>query len=269
MPENIIERHDVSAEKAAIANAATFLGRQDQDFGIQETPIYFYNTSALEFNQSRPPNHPHMLIRSCPKGQPYIMARGSISHPFTEQRSDQNDNKYAVLTNGFKEATKMVNPMNPCVYGDERDQDYNLDSEFHQGDNLGKYGVYWSLHNPPLSEENSKAIKRMEGTYRKELERMGKAKTADEALGMRNNISAAAADYFGVSATWHQTDLISRDYGKVECGVCGEKIQPTAKLCKECGAPTDPVKQDEWLQAKFETKRGPGRPPNLPQGART
>ena len=77
MPENIIERHDISADKAAIANAATFLGRQDQDFGIQETAIYFYNTSALEFNGGRPPNHPHMLILACPKGQPYIIARGS------------------------------------------------------------------------------------------------------------------------------------------------------------------------------------------------
>lgn len=261
MPENIVERHDVSAEKAAIANAATFLGRQDGDFGIQETAIYFYNTSALEHNVSRPPNHPHMLIRSCPKGQPYIMARGSISSPFTETRSDQNDNKYPVLTNGFKEATKMINPMNPCLYGDERDQDYAVASEFHQGDDLGKYGVFWSINNPPAEDDVQKAVKRMEATYRRELERMGKAKTADEALGMRNNISAAAADYFGVSATWHQTDLISRDHGKVDCGVCGEKIQPTAKLCIHCKAPTDPKRQAAWLDAQTRT--------NLPQGART
>jgi len=260
MPENIIERHDISAEKAGIANATTFLPRQDEDFGIKEVAIYFYNCSALEHNVGRPPNHPHMLIRACPKGQPYVMARGSIQHPFIETRSDQNDNKYPVLTNGFKEATKMINPMNPCLHGDERDQDYGLDSEFHQGDNLGKYGVFWSRHNPPLNEEAQKAVKRMEATYRKELERMGKAKTADEALGMRNNISAAAADYFGVSSTWHQTDLVSRDYGKVECGVCGEKIQPTAKLCKECKAPTDPKKQAAWLDSQTA--------PKLPQGAR-
>ena len=90
---------------------------------------------------------------------------------------------------------------------------------------------------------------------------MGKAKTADEALAMRNNISSAAADYFGVSATWHQTDLISRDHGKVDCGACGEKIQPTAKLCMHCGAPTDPAKQAIWLDARTA-------PAKLPQGAR-
>jgi hypothetical protein len=260
MPENIIERHDVSAEKSAIANATSFLGRQDNDFGIQEVAIYFYNCSALEHNVSRPPNHPHMLIRSCPKGQPYVMARGSISHPFTETRSDQNDNKYPVLTNGFKEATKMINPMNPCLHGDERDQDYAVDSEFHQGDNLADFGVFWSTHNPPLDAEWQKGSKRMEKRYRKELERMGKAKTADEALAMRNNISAAAADYFGVSATWHQTDLVSRDYGKVDCGVCGEKIQPTAKLCIHCKAPTDEKRQAAWLDAQTA--------PKLPQGVR-
>ncbi len=260
MPENIILRDDIGAEKAAEHNKVSFLGQQQPTFGVKEIPIYFYNVGNLEWNIARPPNHPHMLIRSCPNGTPYIMARGSISHPFTETRSDQNDNKYPVLTDGFREATKMLNPMNPCFKGDESDQDYALDSEFHQGDNLGKYGVFWSTHNPPLESEVQKAVKRMESTFRKELERMGKAKTADEALGMRNNISAAAADYYGVSATWHQTDLISRDHGKVDCGVCGEKIQLTAKLCIHCKAPTDPKRQAVWLDAQTR--------PNLPQGAR-
>jgi hypothetical protein len=259
MPENIIERHDISAEKAAIANAVSFVNEQPS-FAPNETPIYFYNVSSLEWNTPRPPNHPHMLIRACPKGQPYIIARGSISHPYTETRTDQNDNKYPVLTNGFKEATKMLNPLNPCAFGDERDQDYALDAEFAQGDNLGKYGVFWSRHNPPLESEVEAATKRMAAAFRQELERMGRAKTADEALALRNKISSAAADYFGVSATWHQTDLISKDHGKVECQACGEKIQPTARLCKECGAPTDPEKLEKWLSDKFD-KRGPGRPP--------
>ena len=260
MPENIISRTDIADEKSAVANAIGFLGPQQPDFGIKTTAIYFYNVSSLEFNISRPPNHPHMLIRACPKGERYVMARGSITYPFTETRTDQNENKYPVLTDGFREATKMLNPSNPCLKGDASDQDYAVESEFHQGDNLGSYGVFWSTHNPPLDEEVTKATKRMEARYRKELERMGKAKTADEALAMRNNISAAAADYFGVSATWHQTDLISRDHGKVDCGVCGEKIQPAAKLCIHCKAPTDPKKQQAWLDRATA--------PNLPQGAR-
>lgn len=260
MPENIIQRDDIAAEKAAKDNAVGFIGAQQPDFGVKAIPIYFYNVSGLEFNTPRPPNHPHLLIRACPKGQAYVMARGSITHPFTETRSDQNENKYPVLTDGFKEATKMLNPANPCTYGDERDQDFALDSEFHQGDNLGKYGVFWSRSNPPAADEVESATRRMAATYRRELERMGKAKTADEALAMRNNISAAAADYYGVSATWHQTDLVSKDHGKVDCAVCGEKIQPTAKLCIHCKAPTDPTKQAVWLEAQTS--------PNLPRGAR-
>lgn len=261
MPENIISRPDLASEKAAEHNATGFIGAQQPNFGVKEVAIYFYNTADLEHNIPRPPNHPHMLIRACPKGQPFIMARGSITHPFTETRTDQNENKYPVLTDGYCEATKMLNPANPCFKKDESDLDYALDSEFHQGDNLCKYGVFWSRNNPPLASELASANKRKEATFRRELERMGKAKTADEALAMRNNISAAAADYFGVSATWHQTDLISRDHGKVECGACGEKIQPTAKICKECGAPTDPTKQAVWLDARTA-------PAKLPQGAR-
>jgi len=260
MPENIQFDPARSAELIASKNGPTLMGEPTPSFGVTEVPIYFYNVGELEHNTPRPPNHPHMLIRACPKGQPYIMARGSITHPFIENRKDQNEINYPVLTNGFKEATKMLNPMNPCFKGDESDQDYGLESEFHQGDNLGKYGVFWSTHNPPLDSEVAAARKRMEATYRKELERMGKAKTADEALALRNKISSAAADYFGVSATWHQTDLVSRDYGKVDCGVCGEKIQPTAKLCIHCKAPTDPKKQQAWLDAQTR--------PNLPQGAR-
>jgi hypothetical protein len=260
MPETVELNTERSRELSDAQNSRTFLGTQQDSFGVREIPIYFYNVSELEFNTPRPPNHPHMLIRACPRTQPFIMARGSISHPFNESRTDQNENRYPVLTNGFKEATKMLNPMNPCFKGDESDQDYALDSEFHQGDNLGKYGVFWSTYNPPLPEEVEKAQKRMKATYRRELERMGKAKTAEEALAMRNNISAAAADHFGVSATWHQTDLVSRDYGKIDCGVCGEKIQPKALLCIHCKAPTDPKKQAVWLDAQTR--------PTLPQGAR-
>ena len=254
MPENLIDRSDIATAKAAERNGVLTLLPGQENFGAEEVPIYFYNVSQLDFNTPRPPNHAHLYIRACPKGEPFIMARGSIVHPFQEIREDQNENKFPVLTNGYREATRMMNPMNPGT-----DQSFAIASEFHHGDNLNDFGVFWSLNNPPTAEELSTAKKRMETTYRKELERMGRAKTADEALQMRNRISAAAADYFGVSATWHQTDLISRDHGKVECGACGEKIQPTAKLCKECGAPTDPAKLDTWLANKFE-KRGSGRP---------
>lgn len=256
MPENLMDRSDIAAAKAAERNGPMMLTIQGENFSSGETPIYFYNVSQLDFSVPRPPNHPHMYIRPCPKDKPYVMARGTIVHPFSEIREDQNENKFPVLTNGYREATRMMNPMNPGT-----DQDFAIESEFHQGDNLNEYGVFWSTHNPPLDEELAGAKQRMEKRYRKELERMGRAKTADEALQMRNRISAAAADYFGVSATWHQTDLVSKDHGKIDCGVCGEKIQPTAKLCIHCKAPTDEKKQAAWLEANTS--------PNLPGGKRT
>ena len=256
MPENLIDRPDIASQKARDRNTPLVLMPGNENYGAAETPIYFYNVSTLEWNTPRPPNHPHMYIRPCPKDEPYVIARGSITHPFAEIREDQNENKFPVFTNGYREATRMMNPMNPGV-----DQSFAVENDLYVGDNLNAYGVFWSTHNPPLQEEVDAALLRMKATYRKELERMGRAKTADEALGMRNRISSAAADYFGVSSTWHQTDLISRDYGKVDCGMCGEKIQPTAKICKECGAPTDPDKQAAWLDAKTS--------PNLPGGKRT
>ena len=275
MPESLVARPDVGAAHAAQRNQLSYpnyISGVQNNFGVKKIPVYIYNLSRLEFNTPRPPNHPHMLLMACKEGEEYRLV-GTISHPFDEVDYDQNNNQKVVMTDGYIEATRMLNPMNHGApnfdkYPDPQDaivelQNMNDIHALSEGDNLNMYGCFWSVNNPPLPKEIAAARKRMESTYRQKLESMAKIEAKDpaEARDRADNIAHAAADYFGKSFSWHRSDLIPKggEVAKIDCGACGEKIQPTARLCKECGAPTDPEKLEKWLTDKFD-KRGPGRP---------
>lgn len=223
---------------------------------IQKTTIYFYNVSPQPFRFSRPPNHQNVFIPGCAPGERYAEAPGTIEHPFREIHEDQNGNKIPVATNGFREATRLLNPMNPGV-----DQGWDDPASIAQGGNLNLYGVFWSVNNPPEEEELQIARKRMEETYRKELEIMAAVEAkegVDGARGRANDVSRAAANYFGKSFSWHRIDL-EANHGEerttVRCGVCANDIFSEAVLCIHCGAPTDEEKRERWLEAKFSDKR--------------
>lgn len=259
--ENLVSRPDIAADHAAKRNQDIFppmISEIQESFGQEAVPVYLYNIGNQEFNTPRPPNHPHLLIRACPKGEEWILA-GQITHPFKEVEYDQNGKKRINLTDGRREAQRMINPSNPGL-----NQDFDEVDALHIGGNFNNYGVFWSMNHPPRPEDLSAARARMEKTYRKRLEVMAgiEAKSPDDARQMATITDHCAADYFGVSTSWHRTDLIPKntDAGKVDCAVCGEKIFAAAKLCVHCGAPTDEERQERWLEAKFHEKRGPGRP---------
>src|SRR5579884_285392 len=249
------ERPDVAAFGSNAINAAVYgpdmIAEVQETFGVQKQPIYIYNVSQREFNVPRPPNHPHLLIRACPQGQDFALV-GQIEHPFTERDYDQNGNMMVRLVDGYREATRMLNPMNPGI-----DQNWDAPDAFIVGGNLNKYGVFWSTYAPEderLLPEVAIARQRMEETYRKELERMSaiEAKSPDDARAAANDISHAAANYFGISTSWHRSDLIpkTQDNGKIECWACGEKIQPAALICIHCRAPQEESRREKWLEAQ-------------------
>lgn len=224
--------------------------------------IYFYNISPVEHRISLPPNHPRGIIfPACPRDKPYVLAKSAITHPFTEYREDQNNNRFPVYTDGYREATKILCPLNPGT-----DQDWDDSATIHGGGNLFRLGVFWSVNNPPLPKELESARRRLELTYRTKVEEMVEIEASDgpdEARRRADKTAHAAAEYFGQSYSWHRSDLSQKkDGNKVDCGACGEKIQPSAKLCRHCGAPTDPNVQEAWLAEKF----GPTKP--APTGRR-
>lgn len=264
MSDTFVARPDIAeahSQQRNDENFPPFISEVQDSFGAQKTVIFIYNVGPQEHNCPRPPNHPHMFLRGCPEGKPYILA-GQIEHPFTEIEYNQNNEKLVRLTNGYREATKMLSPLNPGT-----DQTWDIQDPINVGGNLNNYGCFWSTNNPPTEDELKTWKTRLERTYRKELEDMAAIEAKEGPDGARaraNNISHAAAVYFNQSFSWHRSDLVPSDVraGKVDCQACGEKIMPKAKICMHCGAPTDAEKLEAWLVTKFEQKRGPGRPAN-------
>jgi hypothetical protein len=215
-----------------------------EKLGIEQKPIYFYNVSQRVFSRNLPPNHPKLRFEACPKGQRYALV-GELTHPYLQPEFDTQNNRTARYVSGYREAVAMLNPSNPSNGENPiKDQDFEQAFSANENGNWNKYGVFWSTHNPPLKEEVNAAYARMEKAYRGELERMNKARSAEEAINMANTLSHAAADYFGKSFLWHQSDLEVKaapvEDDRMDCGECGESIKSTAKVCRFCSAPTDP-----------------------------
>jgi hypothetical protein len=257
MPETIIMDASTFAQASGekVDVNQVILSEIPPNFGIQEISIYIYNISGQRILETAPPNTPRIDWPACKKGDPWRLV-GTTVHPYKEKTEDQNGNVTFAYRDGFKEVTKVLNPANPGV-----DQGYEDGNPLNVKRNLNAYGVFWSRNYPPTNEELFQAKERMEKTYRAELEKMSaiESRNPDEARAVADWTSHAAADYFGVSTSWHRTDLIpkSAGAGKVACGACGEDIFATAKICRHCGAPTDAKKQALWLEEKTAPAKKP------------
>jgi len=170
------------------------------------TPIYIYNISNIEFYITRPPNFPPMLIRKCPLDQEYIQV-GALTHPFIEMYDDVHLNGEKTLrsVDGFREASRLLNPHSFSNLPEHQWNDQLED--IYQGQNLNNYGVFWSLNQPPTREELDKAKLKLLETYAKELQKMFLIEKESESQAQQyaNNISYAAASYFSLNTSWHQT----------------------------------------------------------------
>jgi hypothetical protein len=251
MPDNVVINQERSNFIAKAQNDAWFppnITNIQNDFGAVHVPIYIYNVGPLEHKLTHPRKS---LVKACPSDKPYILA-GQLEHPFRQVRRDQNGEKEVYLSDGYRIATIMLSPSNPGS-----DQNWSEDG-LAMGANLNNQGVFWSVNNPPTEQELKAAVKRMEDDFTKELAKMVRIEAeegAAAAQGRANYKSRAAADYYQRSFSWHRNDQIPRKkLSQMECAACGESISSIARICKECGAPTDPEKLERWLDSKLESK---------------
>lgn len=96
-----------------------------------------------------------------------------------KENVDEGELDYYLL-DGRRAAMDLINPAN---LGVDQDQSPTFMSQFSQGNNYSRRGVFFSLHNPPLKKELRAAHKRMK-TYYSDL--MEKAKIDRFTLAARS-----------------------------------------------------------------------------------
>jgi hypothetical protein len=213
---------------------------QEQDYGPDyvdpmqfrkpEYSVYVYSVVdprpiGKKLRRALPPLVPEMEIAELKPGETYTLVT-TISHPVNQPLMRENGERYLDSHDARRLAMDLVNPDNLSL-----DQDKKIDPTklYSEGNDFGKLGVFWSLHNPPKDEEIAKAIARKEDFYRARLDQARVIETSDP-KALYNYISTTdhvAADYFGEEFSWHRKST------KPEvCPNCGEAIKPGAAYHK-------------------------------------
>jgi len=191
--------------------------------GVKENPnmvrqaeyfIYVFNVGG----KNHPITHPLVKgnIPACPPGERYKLAF-KLPNIMTQVWADDATGLPRTHAEyGERVATDLINPANLGI-----DQWANLDESqiISSGQDMAKFGVFWSLSEVPSDEELVKITEKMKKHYRvligraDELARKGKLEDITQDMHM-------AADYFQYEASWHaQVEM------PTNCPNCGEKIR--------------------------------------------
>ena len=209
-----VQRQDLSESMTRANNVdwafttANYLLNRAPDFFV-----YIFNLSKQEFKVSRPPILRELIIPARKEGEKYTLVT-KLPSPLLVPKGNVDSNEIdinAMDTRRF--ATDIVNPDNLGI-----DQDAVIVKPTGQGNNLGAYGVFWSLNATPTDAEIKAATVRMEKNYRRLLEE-ARAVEVSRPKDLVDTLSPAhhmAADYFHETFSWH-----SKPVHKENCPRCG------------------------------------------------
>jgi hypothetical protein len=209
-----IQRADLSESMTRANNVdwafttANYLLNRAPDFFV-----YIFNISKQEFKVSRPPILKELIIPARKEGEKYALAT-RLPSPLLVPKGNVDSNEIdinAMDTRRF--ATDIVNPDNLGI-----DQDAVIVKPTGQGNNLGAFGVFWSLSATPTEAELKAATARMEKNYRRLLEE-ARAVEVSRPKDLVDTLSPShhmAADYFHETFSWH-----SKPVHKENCPRCG------------------------------------------------
>jgi len=188
--------------------------------------IYIYNILDREYVVRQEPKWPKFLIPACPKGQKFSF---TMIPAFTKETffkaSDPNEISYKVM-DGRKDATTLLNP--EAFPGTEwESQLASWDSPETAitggGNNLNKWGCFWSLTEPDETEKLDAEIKLFKDIV---LRHMNSLVNQAELLVAQHKVGDVtpnmhfAMDYLGKQANWHMnTDHM------VSCPTCGDSVR--------------------------------------------
>lgn len=194
-----------------------------KDAGYNAPPAYYlniFNISPVEHVRQRPPDFPRIVIRACPKGDPWMLSvrvpnliHYKIVSPDTGQPSFMS-------LRGERWATDILNPAN---LGENiwAEAGKTTLEDLHGGsDDLTRRGCFWTRNDKPTTEELKLCRNKLEKHYRhvvqlaEDLARTGKMNE----IGGEAHI---AADYLHVNSAWHLVTAVQEP-----CPNCGQPINP-------------------------------------------
>lgn len=225
--ESQSEPGSVGAEQAksmmSAVNSTQKIMIQPGIFRESRYRVYIFNVGSFapmqangrrEHNVQRPPLVPVVMLPACPAGQDYVLCC-SFPELVSQMRIDPLTEQPLVHQDeGIKVAQDIINPQN--LTGNQWQE---VSSPFHEGTDLGRFGLFYSTSEVPTAEELGKAKARVEKTYRAEIT---KAQVQARA-GKQNEISELAhfaADHFRINEGWHTPMQVPDD-----CPNCGEPVK--------------------------------------------
>jgi hypothetical protein len=99
------------------------------------------------------------------------------------------------------------------------------------------FGVFVAAGDAPADEELAAARERLAAFYRRLLAVADREWERSHSYLFINDVERRAARYLGIEKEWHYQPRET-----IECPGCGEKIKPSAAVCKICGAILDRAK---------------------------
>lgn len=212
--------------------------------------IYVFNILEMEHIVRQPPLFAAFHIPACKKGDKfaYTVLPAFVNEVY--QRAGTTELTYKSL-DGRKAATSLLNPgAFPGIKWEGQIYDWKTDDQ--TGNNLNKYGCFWSLTRPDETEKLDAEIKIFKDIVRATMEELIKDAEIKHQAGELKLITPRmhfAMDYLGKQAAWHTSlkHLIS-------CPVCGDTVPEGIAYHRNAFGEKCVIDMERYLKSVVQTR---------------
>lgn len=207
--------------------------------------VYVYNLLDREYLIQQPPLFPgfHIPAREPGKKFSVTLLPAFVNEVYFRPGTDEY---YYKPLDGRKAASTLLNPgAFPGIRWEGQLHAWKTDDQF--GNNLNKFGVFWSLTPPTDSVKLDAEMKlfkdRLEITMR-ELVKAGEAFHANGELKNITPLHHYAMDYLGQQAPWHMSM-----HHMIACPNCGESVRDGIAYHKNAFGEKCIIDQERYLRS--------------------
>lgn len=231
--------------------------------------IYIYSTARRDFEKK----HVYFngVLKGCKPGERYVECYAVPDPPQQFAVDAERGGKRVEVEPrdeaGWRVAIDILNPNNPStnLYMKLDGRQAALYS-IGQNVDLVRYGLFCSLHNPPLEEEIVRAEQARDDSYQQLVDEAFQEQ-ASNPQGFRRWLKdhpdiTVAMEALGVVADWHRAPEM-----KMTCPNCGDVVKSGIAFHKSSAGVLCIINRERAAMAgvkidEDEPRRGPGRPPN-------